>query len=310
MTSWIWLSSLLSLSGLVFLVISGPRTPSRVSYSLSTCLYAVSSLAALLGLIGVLFNHGETETYLFSLFGLQHYEGFRVGLATSIITLILYVLCALWMGWRWWRTASAADVTEVAHDEALLMAWLTFGLSILILAPTLGQAFVGVAIAVLAAMYVAWRATLREGVRALEVRVVGLVALVIATILQTLPTWVAWHVLHTVQLSEIHYQVTSASWRGPMWLVWVWFIGSLLATATVALTPRFVQPPAWAQVAGMPLRIAPILGLSGGIYVWLAWPVVIASSWQIVMVVIAGLLMLCAVVMASRRSQSRSQAVL
>ncbi|EPZ45548.1 MULTISPECIES: hypothetical protein [Alicyclobacillus] len=303
MTSWIWLSSLLSLSGLVFLVISGPRTPSRVSYSLSTCLYAVSSIAALLGLIGVLFSHGETETYLFSLFGLQHYEGFRVGLATSIITLILYVLCALWMGWRW-RAASAADVTEVAHDEALLMAWVTFGLSILILAPSLGQAFVGVAIAVLGAIYVVWRATLREGVRALEVRVVGSVALAIATILQTLPTWVAWHVLHTVQLSEIHYQVTSASWHGPMWLIWVWFIGSLLAIATVALAPRFVQPRPWASTTGMPLRIAAILGLSGGFYVWLVWPVVIASSWQIAIVAVAGLLMLGAVVMAFRRSQA------
>lgn len=299
MTSWIWLTSLLSLAGVVFLAISGRGTPVRVSYSLSMWLYAVSAVAALLGFVGVLLNHGQAETYLFSLLGFQEHEGFRVGIATTLVTLVLYLAAALWMFVRGRR----ADRTNTAraHDEALVGAWATFGLCILILAPTLAQAFLGMVLTVLSTFYLFCRLPLGEGVRASEVRVVVIVALVISTILQTLPTWVAWHALRTVQLTEIQYQVSGSLWHGPGWLVWVWLLGVALQAATWSVLPALLK----ALPMGVQLRLIIVQGLASALYIWLAWSVVVASPWHVWLVVLAGLISFGALASVFKRIQVR-----
>ncbi|GMA63536.1 hypothetical protein NZD89_27140 [Alicyclobacillus fastidiosus] len=299
MTSWIWLTSLLSLAGVVFLAISGRGTPTRVSYTLSMWLYAVSAVAALLGFVGVLLNHGQAETYLFSMFGLQEHEGFRVGIATTLVTLLLYLVATVWMFVQW-RRADRAN-TARAHDESLVGAWATFGLSILILAPTLAQAFLGMVLTVLSTFYLFCRLPLGEGVRALEVRVVIIVTLVISTILQTLPTWVAWHALHTVQLTEIQYQVVGSGWHGPGWLVWVWLLGVVVEAATWFVLPTLLK----ASPLGVQLRLIIVQGLASALYVWLAWSVVVASLWHVWLVIVAGLVALGAFAGTLKRIQVR-----
>lgn len=315
--SSVWMPTLFSLAVFVFLAISGRDTTNRQATALSFGAYVLSFVFAVLAFVGVL--RMGPQTYLLSLFHTSIHEGFSVDVLASVWLVILYGVLAV---------LSLFDMRRIGHDgqegasshytSTLQRAWFAFGISMILLSPTLSQALVGFGLVTIGVVVNLALATKHH---AIEVRVVTEVLVVSGFILQTLATWVAWSMLHTVQLTVIsHIGPAGSKWSSQTWLVWVWLLGVVLQCVALMLWMRTdvskqkasaEQPEVNVERTGfrygVQLRLTMFLVVGSGAYLWLVWSVVVVAPWMIVMVVVALILALFTVAKAAWQPSPRQQ---
>ncbi|MFD1675806.1 hypothetical protein [Alicyclobacillus fodiniaquatilis] len=279
MASWIWLTCLLSLAAFLFLAISGSRTPKSITSRVAALFFAVAALISMAVFVSTIPSPGTAETYLFSFVGMNAHLGFRVSFATVISIISVYFTATVLTNRVMRRRHLFTD--KQIHTFCTQLAWWTFGLSFLVMSPTLSQAWLGSLICTLGVIWFLLfdaRNILSSG----QTRTLSLLVIV-AFLAQTLPTWLAWHVYHTVQLTLIrHEHKIGRVAHGAAWVLWLWLAGLLIQWGTL-YTIRGMTRDKMSRTACLWLSFA--LYTASGFYLWAAWPVVVTAHWMTVVVI-------------------------
>lgn len=311
MTAWIWLSTLFSFAILVFLAIAGKETPIKFIRTVPLYVYGVAAAASIVGLIGAVIRHGTPSTYLFSLFGMPFHEGFRVTVVTSILNLALYLIALYitadplsrikthlvargdWTSQGRWRLPGPNErAAERLKDEmppvvgaetfemAIRLAWCTFALSLLILAPTLGQAAFVVYIVVLGTGWIFVQVARQHKQIHMVEWIVLYVLLCLSYVAQTASTWSAWHNLHTVELPRLYHGAANATmWHSPEMVLWLSFFGFIGEAVSMLLL-------FWLDGSARRRPSATLLGVTSLLYLRIVAPFSVVHGWQWGMVVL------------------------
>lgn len=274
MASLIWLTTLLSFAAFIFLAISGRRTAPSVSFGVSVLFYGASFIVSVLTFIGLVMQSGESEEFLFSM-GLSIHEGFRVSYFISISVMVIYGL-ALVLSIVYVRR-SYIFAPSKAHFLATQSTIWTFGLTSLIISPTLTQAATGLAVCFAATVW--WM--LLQSRRGIMRSITASALIVVAFLAQTAVCFVAWHQFNTVQLTQIQYAIASTG-NALSPVIWIWFLGMLLHASAFVVLPfdSLTSSKQSATVCSL------FTSLASALFLALAWTMLHSAAWTLVVVII------------------------
>lgn len=333
----IWLGTIISFASCVFVVIAGGSTRPTFLYTPLLYAFTFGALASLFGLIGAIQLDGTPATYMFSLFGLPVHEGFRVTTWTASANLLLFLAVSLYI-WRPWRAIrhwspwypalfargtyneSDAVLNKNAYQNALYLSWMTFTISLAILAPTLAQSAASLYLTVigtLLAVYIHMRRG-KQSAAEKPVSVTGnslvtrtqrhndlplfdtlllYVVIAVSYLAQTAPTWMAWVHLHTVELTRLeHTGLTGHAWHGPTIMVWLSLFGFIGEAGSILLMHWLTTSE---QTRHVNVRIAVLFGLVSVAYLLVLRPLLMVGVFGVVVLVLDILLAATAVVVVA-----------